>query len=303
MKIRRYSDAQIARMLRAAAALRDVMDDPDAGYLDFLFGKWAVLTDDVRRELETRARERAEMFVPPDAQLANFARWNRERGWGFTLEEFTAAAASVPAAPQAPETGATQLVARVLEIRLPDADGVPGHRRTFDELWDIAVRERGTRPCHLFGLGPAVRLELVSGDHAPGIRWRTIDFGHGWMKDARQARFRGTAPRSLPPGAERVDAGILAAAAHFPLWLRRMDGRHVPYVWLPGYDLPGMPHHLPMGRDRVIQHPCLTREGGEGRIFLYFHWDHVPFEDYAVPVYADGAAPASAAVDGDGFGG
>ncbi|GEM_PF-3100231 len=301
MTHRRYSDAEMDAMTRAADALEAVMDG--CGMRDFLYGKWAVLTDEVRREREARDDERARMFADPAAQLANFARWNRELGWGFPLEDFAAAVSEVPPAPPPPPAGDLQLKARVLEIRLPDgADGTPGHRRTFDALWGIAVRESGARPCHLFGLGPAVRLELVTGTHAPGIRWRTIDFGHGWTEGGE--RRHGTAPRTLPLGTERADAGILAAAAHFPLWLRRMDGRRVPYVWLPGYELPGMPHAVPMGRERVIHHPCFTREGGGGKIFLYCHWDHVPFEDYAVPVYADGAAPArSAAVDGDGFGG
>src|SRR5688572_2964378 len=300
MKNRRYSDAQIARMLRAAEALRDVMDDPDGGFLDFLYGKWAVLTDDVRREHAERERERRTMFAAPDVQLANFVRWNRARGWGFAFEDFAAAVATVPPPPAEPEGGALQLKARVLEIDLPDGpDGTPGVRRTFDELWDIVVQEQGARPCHLFGLSKAVRIELAAGAmRRPGLRWRTIDLGYGWPEpDPNCRRFCGTPPRRLPPDAERPHAGILAAAAHFPLWLARMDGRLVPRVWLPGYDLPGAPHGLgSIGVRPLVQHPRIADDGE--RKFLYYGWDHVPFDDHAVPVYVD-AAPAEERL-GDG---
>ncbi len=31
-------------------------------------------------------------------------------------------------------------------------------------------------------------------------------------------------------------AGILAAAAHHPTWVKAMDGQTVPYVWAAGYE-------------------------------------------------------------------
>lgn len=289
MKQRRFSDAQIARMLRAAAALRDVMDDPDAGYLDFLFGKWAVLTDDVRREHALRDAERAAMFVEPRVQLLNLMRWNAARGWGFTDDDIDDLAREIPPPPEAPADGKLQLKARVLEIGLPDGrDGAPGIRRTFDELMAILVAEQGFRPCHLFGLAPDVRLALAPGQtHRPGLGWRIIDLGHGWPEpDPNCARLCGTSPIKLPPGTERPHAGLLAAAAHFPLWIARMDGRIVPRVWLPGYELPGVPHALGhLGIRRLAHHPRLSHDGNAP--FLYYGWDHVPFDDHAVPIYAE----------------
>lgn len=281
----RYSDRQLRLMAEAAKALEPVM--AECGYRDLLYGKWALLTEDVRREHALRNQERAKMFVPPRVQLFNLARWNARRAWGFSEDDINDIAREIPPEPPAP--GKLQLKVRVLEIHLPDAaDGTPGVRRTFDELWDIVVQEQGMRPCHLFGLAKDVRLALAP-DHAhhPGLRWRTIDLGYGWpVPDPHCVRLCGTSPLRLPAAAERPHAGILAAAAHFPLWLRRMDGRHVPYVWLPGYELPGVPHSLgALGIRRLVHHPRFASDGE--RIFLYYGWDHVPFDDYAVPVYAD----------------
>lgn len=303
MKNGRYTDAQLRLMTRAAAALEPVM--AECGYRDLLYGKWALLTREVEAELAERERERRTMFAGPDVQLANLARWNRARGWGFTVEQFEAAAASVPEPPAEPDGGALQLKARVLEIGLPAGpDGAPGHRRTFDELWDIVALEQGAIPCHLMGLATAfgmtegaerrpvvTRLDLAPGEtHRPGLRWRTIDFGHGWPDpDPACAKLCGLAPRRLPRGTERAHAGILSAAAHFPLWLARMDGKNVPYAWLPGYRLANVPGETEIGKlgvKDIAHHPRITR-GRDGRPFLYMGWDHVPFDDHAVPVYAD----------------
>ena len=302
MKDVRYSDVQLRLMAEAVKALGPVM--AECGYRDFLYGKCALLADEIRREHAIRDVERRTMFVPPRTQLINLCRWNAARGWGFSEDDISQLEREIPSEPAPPDGGKLQLKARVLEIHLPDGpDGVPGYRRTFDELWDIVVREQGARPFHLFGLGPNVRLALTPGAvHAPGLRWRVIDLGYGWSEaDQRCRRMCGTAPRNLPPDAERPHAGMLAAAAHFPLWLTRMDGARVPYAWLPGYELPGMPHAIGTMRDRVIHHPALTR-GGPGGMFLYYHWDHVPFETHAVPIYAD-ARLAPPVAEGDGEGG
>lgn len=298
----RFSDAELKVLARAADANKALMD-AGLGYRDLFYGKWSLLTSDIERELLMRETERRTMFVSPAKQLENLAKWNAARGWGFSEDDIAHLGREIPAEPPPPEKGHLQLKARVLEINLPDVpDGTPGVRRTFDELWDIIVQEQGAWPCHLFGLSAAVRIELAAGaTHRPGLRWRTIDLGYGWPEpDPSRRRFRGTPPRRLPPDAERPHAGILAAAAHFPLWLARMDGRLVPRVWLPGYDLPGAPHGLgPVSVRPLVQHPRITAKGE--RTFLYYGWDHMPFDDHAVPVYVDAAPPEERL--GDGFGG
>lgn len=297
MSRERYDDVRLATMRRLQEALEGAI--ASLGWPHFE-GKLAYVRGEIAHELEAREREIATMFPPPEAQLANLARWNVARGWGFAAEEVEALAGSVPPAPPAPPKGRAQLVARTLEIALPDGpDGAPGHLRTFRELWDIVVREQGARPCHLldlatiFGLHasgrPSVtRLVHAPGEsHRPGLRWRTIDFGYGWPDpDPDCGKLCGLAPRRLPPGTRRPHAGLLAAAAHFPLWLARMDGVRVPYAWIPGYELEDVPHDLGrLGLARVIHHPRFSRS--DGRPFLYFGWDHAPFLDHAVPVYAD----------------
>jgi hypothetical protein len=298
MSRERYDDAQLSAMRRLQGALEDAVER--LGWPHFE-GKLAYVKGEIAHELETREREIATMFVPPAVQLANLARWNAGRGWGFAAEEIEALAGQVPPAPAPPPKGRAQLVARTLEIALPDApDGTPGHLRTFDELWDVVVREQGARPCHLFelaaafglrsGAGPSsrplrTRLALAPGEtHRPGLRWRTIDVGHGWPDpDPDCGKLCGLAPRRLPPGEARLHAALLSAAAHFPLWLARMDGKRVPYVWIPGYELEDVPHDLGrLGLARVTHHPRISRS--DGRPFLYYGWDHVPFEDHAVPV-------------------
>lgn len=286
----RYSDDQLRRMRAFADAGEALIQDRTLR--DFLYGKVRVVRDEIEAELREREAERRTMFVPPLVQLLNLVRWNERRGWGFSEDDVSALMDGIPAEPAGLADGALQLAARVLEIHLPDGpDGAPGYLRTFDELWDVVVQEQGMRPCHVLGLDPKVRLALAPGAiHAPGLRWRIIDFGAG----------RGDAPRKTLAAAERPAAGILAAAAHFPLWLARMDGAHVPYAWLPGYELPGMPHAIGPSRDRIVHHPALSGDG-YGKVFLYFHWDHVTFKDYAVPAYLD--APPLPAAEGDGFGG
>lgn len=279
----RYDDRQLADMARAAAALERVMET--CGYRDFLYGKWSVLTDDIRRERAARDAERAAMFVSPHAQLFGLARWNARRGWGFTDDDLNDVAREIPPAPPA----GAELVARVLEVRLPDgADGTPGVLRTFRELVAVLVEEQGMRPFHLFDLWPKMRVTLRPGNrHAAGLGWRTIDLGHGWKPpDGRPpCGARGCSPHGLAACGAFPDAGLLAAAAHFPLWLKRMDGVHVPYVWLAGYELADVPHNLGFGSMRIIHHPRLTRDGRAP--FLYYGWDSVPYEDAAVPIYAD----------------
>ena len=289
----RYDDHELRLMTAAADALAAVMEG--CAYTDLLYGKWSLLRGDVEQELQARKKERAEMFVSPQRQLYNLARWNAKRGWGFTDDDLSDIAREIPPpppsppAPQKPDQEIVQLQARVLEVYLPDGpDGTPGALRTFDELWSLAVEERRAKPFHLFDLWPRMTLELSPGlRHSPGLRWRTIDFGHGWVPhDPKGPKRLGEAPHHLPAELERPHAGVLAAAAHFPLWMKRMDGRSVPYAWLPGYELSGVPHNLGAMRERIVHHPRLSR-CHDGTGFLYYAWARVPWEEMAVPVYAD----------------
>ena len=58
-------------------------------------------------------------------------------------------------------------------------------------------------------------------------------------------------------------AGILAAAALHPQWVKSMDGDKVPYVWIPGYEV-NVPGENPWGRAPRLNFSC-----GDCEIELY----------------------------------
>jgi hypothetical protein len=66
--------------------------------------------------------------------------------------------------------------------------------------------------------------------HRPGLRRVTVDLGAhfepGRNVSANKVR-----------GHDSAHAEVLAAAAHFPRWVRAMDGQTVPYTWLSGYEV------------------------------------------------------------------
>lgn len=282
----RYTDRELSMFADAAKAMERVMEQCD--YRNLLYGKWSLLVDEIRQEHALRDKERAEMFVSPKHQLENLARWNVRHRWGFSDEDLRALESAIPSPPPAPEKDALQFRARVLEIHLPDGrDGTPGLLRTFRAFAAILAEEQGMKPFHLFDLWPKMKLTLAPGlAHEPGLRWRTIDFSYGWGElGPHCGRHCGFALRHLPPTLERPHAGLLAAAAHFPLWLKRMDGKRVPYAWLPGYELADIPHGLPSMRDRIVHHPRFTRVHSDGASMLYYGWDYLPNAQDAFPVY------------------
>src|SRR5689334_6631134 len=107
----RYSDRELALMAKAADALESVMKECD--YRNLIHGKWYLLTDDIRQEHALRDKERAEMFVSPQRQLADLIRWNGRYGWGFSDDDLRDIEREIPPAPAPPAEGKLQLRARV----------------------------------------------------------------------------------------------------------------------------------------------------------------------------------------------
>lgn len=185
-------------------------------------------------------------YVNPQQQRANVWRWNKERGWGLTETDFPAIPDGL--LPRGP------LEVPVLAVYLPDSGQTPGYLRTAAELWDIAT---GSQPDSRRGKDIQFfesHLRLLEGTeraHEPGIRWVMLDLGaHRDDKDA-------AAPSDVRDK-DSAHAEVLAAAAHFPEWVRDMMSGAAPFVWLPGY--------------RVNTH--------EGE------WNHVPVLFWAVPFFA-----------------
>lgn len=77
-------------------------------------------------------------------------------------------------------------------------------------------------------------------EHRRGLRWTAVDFGTNRGETALDMRDAESAPH----------AEVLAAVAHFPEWVRRMDGAEIPYVVISGYE-----HKYSFGDS---WHNCLT---------------------------------------------
>jgi hypothetical protein len=176
------------------------------------------------------------MFVPLERQLANVRRWNEEREWGFTVAELDAIDLT-------PRHHSDPLVVDVLAVYLDSTRRLDGVRRTCHELWTLAAQQQP----HAWSWDwewdewkdEPKPVRLLDGlQHRPGVRRVTVDLGAHW-EPGRHVR-----PRHLR-GEDSAHAEILAAAAHFPDWVRAMDGRTVPYIWLSGYHLEPSTHRLP----------------------------------------------------------
>ena len=176
-----------------------------------------------------RAEPGPDMFVSLDEQLANIRRWNDDREWGL-------GAAELDAIDVTPRSNADPLVVDLVAVYLSD-DGsyLDGVRRTCHELWSLAA-DRQPRAWSWDWLrggrdAPPKPVRLLPGiSHRPGVRRRTIDLGAHWVPG------RHTRPRYLR-GVDSAHAEVLAAAAHFPKWVRCMDGTRVPFIWLSGYQV------------------------------------------------------------------
>ena len=153
------------------------------------------------------------LFLDHRGQLRRVRQWNEEYGWGFTLSDFERAEA---VAPNWPDKSLTTLV---LVPYLGNA------KKTFIHLWRVAGDH------HRYSLGPDEQQisDIVAAEHPRDkcLRWEVIDLS---SDDPR------TDPtdRGVRGGAH---AGVLAAAALHPEWLRAMDGDAVPFVLLRNYDI------------------------------------------------------------------
>jgi hypothetical protein len=262
---RRYGDHELWHFETALQHLRAVADD--AGSVDMA----ERLERLIGGEREARARELSSMLVSPEAQLADVRRWNAERGWGFSDDDF----AALGEAP--PQILGGLLIATVLEVRLDTP------ARTFEELVAVAS---GMGSCR--GVNPRIRSDerhfgLAPGViHAPGLRWRIIDLAAGRVRErSPYLRVRDGDPSAMP------EAGILAAIAHFPEWVRLMGDPSVPPVHLTGYRVKIESERTDIRPAREMDR--LVVNGGwrgDRACFIYYD-DQALAEFHAVPRYVD----------------
>jgi hypothetical protein len=209
------------------------------------------------------------MFTSLTEQLANIRQWNTERSWGFSAADFhsvdlTARARNDP------------LVVDVVAIYLPDTAERSGVLRTCQELWTVAAEQQP----HTWSwdwyrdswqdIPKPVRLidGLV---HRPGIRRVTIDLSASYVP-GRHVR-----PSTLR-GPDSAHAEVLAAAAHFPRWVRAMDGDNVPYTWLLGYEV------MMRGQRTPLRLPALSWNDLRQTMSLTAAWVNHSFSGWAAPV-------------------
>ena len=171
-----------------------------------------------------------QLFVSLETQLANVRRWNGIRGWGFTEADFD----SVDLTP----IEHSGLVVDVIAVYLPNQGKTSGIQWTFEELWFIASSHQpsGWRLPEL--KSDHKHLRLLDGiEHVPGIRRVTVDLGANWKLANGIISPMDVRNHYLAHVEALTHAEVLAAAAHFPKWVKAMDGEHIPYVWMPGYQV------------------------------------------------------------------
>jgi hypothetical protein len=214
-----------------------------------------------------------DMFVPVAEQLDNVRRWNDERGWGFRPSDFDAIDVT-PAVHDDP------LVTDVIAAYLPGDEHLDAVRRTADELWAVVADQHPNAWCwdekcwakHLIG---RKHVRLLHGiEHRPGIRRVTLDLGAHWdlVNPTRSIDIRST---------NSAHAEVLAAAAHFPRWVRSMDGTSVPYVLLSGYQV------TLVEQESWRRLPCLSWNEFRATLSLTAHWADIYGPRWASPILLD----------------
>ncbi|MGH3902080.1 MAG: hypothetical protein ACRDTA_28280 [Pseudonocardiaceae bacterium] len=164
------------------------------------------------------------IFVSLREQLDNVREWNDEREWGFSVDYLDSVDLT-------PSFDNEPLVVDLLAVYLGDDDELDGVRRTCHELWTVAAEQQAHSWCWDWRKDHAKPVRLRHGIvHRPGVRRVTLNLAAHFEpgRYLRPSRVRGV---------DSAHAEVLAAAAHFPRWIRAMDGKTIPYTWLSGYEV------------------------------------------------------------------
>lgn len=154
------------------------------------------------------------LFATPLQQLEMIKRLNQERGWGFTAEDFS----SLGEAPTWPED---RLSVVILDASLYFV------QETFETAWKLV---KDTQPNHWRWDGlrsDSDHLRLLSGEHQRGLQWQVLDLEANQNCQPEDVRSAITSPSSA----------VLWMAYYSPQWIQSMNGKDVPFVWIPGYEV------------------------------------------------------------------
>ena len=216
------------------------------------------------------------IFTSADKQIARVREWKKEFGWGISDEAFAAVKKSVPAWPEQ-KLVAVVLVPYLADKANEDETVTTGLERTFHELWMRAKSEQDAN-WHWDGYDKAGsdRLRLHKGIEHPStssgqaiLLWEVIDLGCNRNKKPMDVRNSKSSPH----------AGILAAAALHPNWVKSMDGDKVPYVFAPGYEV-----QVP-GEKPWTNVPGLGFDRDRRKIQLGCYWSSGCGSRWAVPSF------------------
>jgi hypothetical protein len=211
---------------------------------------------------------RDELFVSLTEQLDKVRQWNAERGWGLS-------AADLDAVDLSPRAESDPLVVDLVAVYLEDDATLNGVRRTCHELWTVAAEQQPHRWCWDWywdkwkNRPKPVRLRagIV---HRPGVRRVSVDL-RAHFEPGRYVR------PSQVLGRDSAHAELLAAAALFPRWIRAMDGKTVPHVWLAGYEVMSQERPSP---ERL---PALSWSGFRRHMSLTADWIDHAHSGWAAP--------------------
>lgn len=210
------------------------------------------------------------LFTKPEKQTEKVREWNRVFGWGIPDEAFVEAEKSIPAWPEE-KLVAVVLVPYLADKKAEDDTITTGLERTFYKLWMCAKSEQdASYRWDGYDKAGSDRLRLLKGiEHKVGLCWEVIDLGCQRNKKPTDVRTSKSSP----------NAGILAAAALHPHWVKSMDGDKVPYVWIPGYEV-NVPDVQPWSHV-----PDLNFDRGRRKIGLNYDWADGCLSGWAVPSF------------------
>lgn len=217
------------------------------------------------------ARVAKRAIAPPDRifaslreQLDNVREWNDEREWGFSADYLDAVDLT-------PSFEDEPLVVDLLAVYLGDDDELDGVRRTCHELWTVAAEQQAHTWCWDWRKDRAKPVRLLDGVvHRPGVRRVTVDLA-AHFEPGRYLR------PSKVRGVDSAHAEVLAAAAHFPRWIRAMDGKTIPYTWLSGYEV------MIRGRSNPERLPALSWTEFRNTMSLTAGWANHAHSGWASP--------------------
>jgi hypothetical protein len=221
------------------------------------------------REARLAIMSPEQIFLSLPEQLGNVRRWNEQRRWGLRAEDLH----SVDLTPRA---GSDPLAVDVIAVYLDERGDLNGVRRTCHELWSVAAEQQPHTWAwdwyHDRWEHHPKPVALTEGFvHRPGIRRVTVDLG------AHFTPGRHVRPSSLR-GPHSAHAEVLAAAAHFPRWIRAMDGKTIPYAWIAGYEVLIGGHPMP---SRL---PALSWSRFRRTMSLTAGWAEHAYGGWAAPV-------------------